>query len=803
MLSNNIIKLQEKTFHVEEDFFEEMINGLQTEKEREESRGESRPVIMMPKQARYFKKTTIPILVKQFQRNGALENYFRTEYETLYQNRKTAIQREFVRAFGHIYQADDEVSEIEEDMEKDKKGLSIGNIWSLYKWMVRASRIYVALKKYERTDDMKQFSLSNYDFRDVDALDRFERDFGKIVGQQKDVLVPVFVELIKPVAKELIVMYDSALEKLFTNLYVYCLKKAIVPDDWLDWSLLALEVGAAIISQGKSLGASAKLRMARFANAVRKIATSLTNAVKGIKGLGRTLKIGAAIGRGAVKGAKWMMPTYTKTRRGRTVVKGKWKLKSARTIWGGIDLLHVTKEDVEDYRRYFQRRSRIWGMKFEAKISDDLARIGETAGDLTKGFQQIGEEISRRRKQEEGSNDELILQRFTNKFGRKISFDGFYDLTLVKTLGYFRDKIDSIFENVGNELGKEMDVSMQIERQKVTMLYGEGKIPKWVDLSYRDSDYKDVGIEIKGNRVGGGNIFRFSANNYRGKLEIWNGNTFVKEIIFKKNLTKDVRRDKRLGNFLDMRIKEGTFKRYYTNGVATGFSVLLEKKKVDEITHYRQQYLGGKVETVVEKIESYIPLDLTQYQDNIQYLIKGNSEYAFHIKRQMEVHCNKDGVLVVNCKPFERVGFWIYNIIQQKPKELEQEEKMAKNINIILDRLTRKMAGLTDYDKSRIEEVLKILGDNQTIMTGTRTVYTTHTPINPMGYSYSTVTTRTENVYENVKGYDANRWRTFLQESDSATVHQLLYQLKNLPSDPKLRFEKINALTNTYIGGNK
>jgi hypothetical protein len=78
--------------------------------------------------------------------------------------------------------ADDEVSEIEEDMEKDKNGLSIGNIWSLYRWMVRASRIYVALKKYERTEEMKQFSLSNYDFRDADALDRFERDLGVLVG---------------------------------------------------------------------------------------------------------------------------------------------------------------------------------------------------------------------------------------------------------------------------------------------------------------------------------------------------------------------------------------------------------------------------------------------------------------------------------------------------------------------------------------------------------------------------------------------------------------------------------------------
>jgi hypothetical protein len=37
---------------------------------------------------------------------------------------------------------------------------------------------------------------------------------------------------------------------------------------------------------------------------------------------------------------------------------------------------------------------------------------------------------------------------------------------------------------------------------------------------------------------------------------------------------------------------------------------------------------------------------------------------------------------------------------------------MVKNINIILDRLTRKMAGLTAYDKSRMDEVMNILENN-------------------------------------------------------------------------------------------
>ena len=217
-----------------------------------------------------------------------------------------------------------------------------------------------------------------------------------MVGSMEKTLPPVFVELIKPIAKEMVVMYDSLLEKLFQKLMWYCVKNAIVPDDWLDWTLLALEVGAfvagVIFTGGRASSAVAKIgwsaRIMKFTNAVRKISKTLMNAIEGVRGFSRAMRIGSAVVKGGIKGVKWMMPKYTRTG-WKISKKGGRKLRSARIIWSGIDLWDVTREDVEDYRKYFQRRTRIWGAKLEVVLFDDLKRIGETIGDISLGVGKL------------------------------------------------------------------------------------------------------------------------------------------------------------------------------------------------------------------------------------------------------------------------------------------------------------------------------------------------------------------------------------------------------------------------------
>jgi hypothetical protein len=160
--------------------------------------------------------------------------------------------------------------------------------------------------------------------------------------------------------------------------------------------LLALEVGGfsagVIFTGGTASAAIAKIggatRIMKFTNAVRKISKTLMNAMEGVKGFSRAMKIGSAVVKGGIKGVKWVMPKYTRTG-WRISKQGGWKLRSARIIWSGIDLWDVTKEDVEDYRKYLQRRTRIWGAKLEVVLFDDLKRIGETIGDISLGVGKL------------------------------------------------------------------------------------------------------------------------------------------------------------------------------------------------------------------------------------------------------------------------------------------------------------------------------------------------------------------------------------------------------------------------------
>lgn len=737
MPSNNIIKLQEKTFHVEEDFFEEMINGLQTEKEREESRGESRPVIMMPKQARFFKKTTIPILVKQFQSKGFIESYFQQEYNAVKQYRMQLIRGYFTKAFGELYKNDKLVDEFEDEKVKSNS-LSVFNLLRLYRLFRNVSRIYVALKKFEKTEEMEKFSIQDYDFKTAAGYDQFERDLSSMVGGMEKSLPPVFVELIKPIAKEMVVMYDSLLEKLFQKLMWYCVKKTIVPDDWLDWTLTALEVGAfaagVIFTGGIASAAIAKIggatRIMRFTNAIRKISKTLMNAMEGVKGFSRAMKIGSAVVKGGVKGVKWMMPKYTRTytRTGWKISKkGGRKLGSARIIWSGIDLWDVTREDVEDYRKYLQRRTRIWGAKLEVALFDDLKRIGETIGDISLGVGKLKTSVVQTRLADDMTKQQMLNEKLSERYGRIISLSGYEDLTVVKILGFTRDKLSSIFSDAASSLG-EMEIN--------------------------DNDVSKV--NVKENENENEIVLQFSKS----------GNNIEKRI-------KKLEKGKEKENKNKLKIQEGTFNRFYRNGVAVGFSALLEN--------------GGKT------------VDMSVYKNNTKYNIKGSQSVSNDIKNNFELTLDKNGLISLEYKSYTEMGSSLFNILENKNKEIAKEEETQRLAILLLDKITRRLEGLGDIDSQNIKEALKILEENQEFK-GRKLVEN-----DVYDGSTGTITKYKAWVTDEYKieGYDANKWRRVLQMSDTETAKSIISGIKNLPAEAGARYEALKLLTETYIGVKK
>lgn len=731
MLSNNILKLQEKPFHVEEDFFEEMINGLQTEKEREASRGESRPVILLPKQARYFKKTTVPILVKQFQRNGFIESYFQQEYNAVKQYRMQLIRGYFTKAFGELYKNDKLVDEFEDEKVKSNS-LSVFNLLRLYRLFRNVSRIYVALKKFEKTEEMENFSIQDYDFKTAAGYDQFERDLSSMVGSMEKALPPVFVELIKPIAKEMVVMYDSLLEKLFQKLMWYCVKKAIVPDDWLDWTLLALEVGAfvagVIFTGGTASAAMAKIggaaRLMKFTNAIRKISKTLMNAMEGVKGFSRAMRIGSAVVKGGIKGVKWMMPKYTRTG-WRISKKGGWKLRSARIIWSGIDLWDVTREDVEDYRKYLQRRTRIWGAKLEVVLFDDLKRIGETIGDISLGVGKLKTSVVQSRLADDMTKQQMINAKLSERYGRIISLNGYEDLTVVQVLGFTRDKLSSIFSDAASSL-EEIEIN--------------------------DNDVSKVNVKDNENEI----VLQFSKG----------GNNIEKRI-------KKLEKGKEKENKSKLKIQEGTFNRFYRNGVAVGFSALLEN--------------GGKT------------VDMSVYKNNTKYNIKGSQSGSNDIKNNFELTLDKSGLISLEYKSYTEMGSSLFNILENKNKEIAKEEETQRLAILLLDKITRRLEGLGDIDSQNIKDALKILEENQEFK-GRRLVE------NDV-YDGSTGTFTKYKAWVTdeykVEGYDANKWKRVLEMSDTETAKSIISRIKNLPTEAGARYEALKLLTETYIGVKK
>ena len=729
MPSNNIIK--QKTFHLEEDFFEEMVNGLQTEKEREASRGETRPLILLPKQARYFKKTTVPILVKQFQRNGFIESYFQQEYNAVKQYRMQLIRGYFTKAFGELYKNDKLVDEFEDEKVKSNS-LSVFNLLRLYRLFRNVSRIYVALKKFEKTEEMEKFSIQDYDFKTAAGYDQFERDLSSMVGSMEKALPPVFVELIKPIAKEMVVMYDSLLEKLFQKLMWYCVKKAIVPDDWLDWTLLALEVGAfvagVIFTGGTASAAVAKIggsaRIMKFTNAVRKISKTLMNAMEGVKGFSRAMKIGSAVVKGGIRGVKWVMPKYTRTG-WRISKQGGWKLRSARIIWSGIDLWDVTREDVEDYRRYLQRRTRIWGAKLEVVLFDDLKRIGETIGDISLGVGKLKTSVVQSRLADDMTKQQMINEKLSERYGRIISLNGYEDLTVVQVLGFTRDKLSSIFSDAASSLEQ---------------------------IEINDNDVSKVNVKENENEI----VLQFSKG----------GNNIEKRI-------KKLEKGKEKENKSKLKIQEGTFNRFYRNGVAVGFSALLEN--------------GGKT------------VDMSVYKNNTKYNIKGSQSGSNDIKNNFELTLDKSGLISLEYKSYTEMGSSLFNILENKTKEIAKEEETRRLALLLLEKITRRLEGLGDIDSQNIEEALKILEENQ-IVKGRKLVETEV-------YDGSTETSTKFKAWVTdeyrVEGYDADKWKRVLQMSDTETAKSIISRIKNLPTEAGARYEALKLLTETYIGVKK
>lgn len=454
-MQTNVIK--QNNFHVEEDFYEEIINGLQSAREREQMRDTKQPLVVLPRQGRFITYVTTPVIMGQLK--PLVENVTRYYYQIEKWKKTNNLYTRFAEGLAKFATLDsvidDEIEELEE------RSFNTFKILKVIKSVKRMARFYSALKLYKKPQKSPKFEVDIQQLTNPSYFSQFDSEFTQLVMAQEKALVPVFVGFMYPTAKQLFAMYDQKLEELYVGFWKWCFKNIIFdPESALDWTILAISIGAGILSfgtgtaaiQGLAISTKIAAGITKVGNALRKIMRGVSF-VKKVPGIVKASKIATRAAKGgATKVKKFLVPTST-TLRGRFIhardvfKKTRNYTKKGYGIYSGIDFLDVTPQDVEDYRRYITRRTSIWGRKFEANYSDDLSRmlnmgtdIFDFADDKTKS---IIEGIMSSRGNSDG--DSNLSQLLSEKIGSVIQLQGFSDLKISKILDEITMKISLLW----------------------------------------------------------------------------------------------------------------------------------------------------------------------------------------------------------------------------------------------------------------------------------------------------------------------------------------------------------------------
>lgn len=679
-MQTNVIK--QNNFHVEEDFYEEIINGLQGYEEREQVRDKKQPVVILPKQARFITYVTTPVLLRQTK--GLIETVTRYQYQQEKAQSIFGLRGKFMRAYEKFAGVNEDVEE--ELAEFDSRKFSLFGIVKVLKTFRTVARIYTAIKQYKKPKGIDlTVGLSQLD--DPLYQQKFDSEWTYFLYAQKDALVPVFVEFLKPTAKQLFTMYDQKLEELYVAFWKFMFKTLVFdPTDWLDWTILALTIGGVILSStgvgagagGAIMALGTALKGTKIAKGVYKIAKPLIKMAKIIK------KIPGS--KYAIRGTKWtagkitgvsqlrklnkIKPTGTFGKNGSiNLFYKRFKVLNSRAtaVRAAIhtwDLLDVTDEDVQDYREYLQRRGRVLRGRFEAVVSDDLVRMLEMGADIIDyADEKVKSNIAEIMAGSKNVDDKLEYQLKERYYGVKFDIKNFRKLTIIQKLIQINLKINLLWASI----------LKKCDFYKLKILESDRLSKHW-------STEKELQLTLKKPNqhwIEKCNIVRFIRNEKNGVVSVcekaWHN--VKKRATIQYSLTSTGNREVRLGR----KIYPSGFEKISSNtGFLSGFKV-----KLQQSTGNLKMGTFGLKRTF---FYNFIGDDALKYGD-----VKFNDD---------------TGVLVFDSqKRSEEAARSITKIMKLENRQLKQDQ--------VTETLTKKLLELLKESKpsTKLKEIINYVGD--------------------------------------------------------------------------------------------
>ena len=608
-MQTNVIK--QKGFHVEEDFYEEIINGLTSAQDREADRGKKQPIIVLPRQARFITTLTAPLIAKQA--SGLIEKISKYHYKQQKDKKVFGLRAHFMESFRKFADLGKEVNDqIEEIADKGFNVLKIFGVIRRFRWI---ARLYHAIKMY-KPDANPSFSIELDKLTNPVYFSELEGNFTELLASQQTALQGVFSGILTPVAKELFAMYDQKLEDLYVAFWRYCFRNFIFdPESALDWTILAVSVVAGIFSGGIGTGVIQGTRIAaKIITGVGKILKPLLKLADRIKTIKKipaaeffgksiesvTRNVGDKIAADLTKSLSKSPSLRAAGKKGwNTYARTRDRLRFIRGVQLLFDFVDVTDQDVKEYHDYLKKRSEVWGRRFEASVTDDIGRMLNMSAEV---FDFVSDNVKMAidgifRKSPDKMNE--LDQLLSEKFRRDVSVTGFYDLEVVKMIHL-------------------LDVKFQLLWSKILTL--SGRLTKKIqDVPLFEMKVGDKIVFQDDSSV----VFtfgdkKFNFNSKDKKISTENGERKLKSISTEQQKNKDGV------------VKRESFRRIYSRGFATGFEVKINRSGIDKFKVIERQISSGGVHHGEIKVheDGFITYNNGELYSNISDLF-GNETVGF------------------------------------------------------------------------------------------------------------------------------------------------------------------------------
>lgn len=399
--------IKPKFFHVQEEFYEQLINGFREDAKQQAAKAKSMPVKMVSKQATYFKRTTMPLIMKSIQRQKLLEDFY---VEAAQQRKKSVIEE----LRGKFLKGQQEVQQVQQEIQvQEKKAERRGFLGKMLKIARNYDRVMTAISIYKRSREQatktevflgldKKYSwLQNPEYRK-----QMQKKMYAAVNDEGGLLTSTMTNVMTPIMGGMFQMIDQKIGGLWRSMLMMIVEKFLLPDwdDPIDVALWAVQMGLTALSfvlTATGIGAPAGAAIGATVWAAR--LAKVMKIFKSIKGMSTVFKQGRRvrrIGRAWARGSRLGRATVRLSQWGRSgLIDGFARIRTLRRQYksymnGTYDIIFgIAKGDVQQMRDGYRAKTSRWGEDVLRSVGSKLNGVASDVSFIQERIRDAGSKL--------------------------------------------------------------------------------------------------------------------------------------------------------------------------------------------------------------------------------------------------------------------------------------------------------------------------------------------------------------------------------------------------------------------------